>query len=432
MDFHASPAFELLYGGAAGGGKTWSLIAEGSRQADNEYYSGILFRRTYPQLRQADGPIDKSLKMFQRIGEYAKGEHTWHFHGGGKFIFSHMAEKEDYLAHDGAAYSYVAFDELAHFYEQQYRYLFGRLRAAKESGVRCYIRAATNPPKRTHPGYLWIKQRWAPWLDRKHPNPAKPGELRWYALIDEVETEVKKGHPHAWSRTFIPASFKDNPSLDPSYKRSLDTLPRNDRMRLRDGDWDAEEGSGAVFDKKWFQIADRMPDNIRLYRFWDMAATLKKASGDDPDFTASTLLGQKDGVTYMQPMRDRVTPAGFKKWIAAVATGEPGVEVGVEQEPGASGKYVADDLLAMFAKLNRVLRVRRPQGDKVARASVWSAQAEQGKVVLVRSHITPIETVLDELDQFPNGDHDDIIDSMSGAWRMTVPDSEVVNTRWGW
>lgn len=431
MEFHRSPAFELLYGGAAGGGKTWSLLAEGSRQAGNAEYKAVLFRRTFPQLNQADGPIEKSRKLFRRLGSFAGRQ--WNFNGGGRFMFSHMNEREDYLDHDGAAYAYIAFDELAHFYEMQYRYLFSRARVAVESGLRTYVRAATNPPRPSSPGFGWIKRRWAPWLDKTHPRPAKSGELRYYALVDEEEKEVEKGYPNSWSRSFIQAFAKDNPSLDESYLRNLDSLPRFERLRLKHGLWDIDDSSGAMFDRKWFRVLDTMPPGCKRYRFWDMAATVKKMKSDDPDYTATTLMGVKDGMRYMDSMRDRVTPADFKRWLLRTAIAEPDVEVAIEHEGGASGVYVADDLLDAFAKINRTLRVIRPQGDKATRAMPWSAQAEQGKIVLIKNHVTGIEEVLDELQMFPNGDHDDIVDSISGAWRMTATEAEYSqNSDWSW
>lgn len=438
LKFHQSPAFELLYGGAAGGGKTWSLLAEGLRQVDNADYTGVLFRRTFPQLNQAKGPIDKSRTMFRSYGTYVDSRKVWAFPSGAKFFFSHMAEKDSHLDHDGAAYAYAAFDELAHFFEEQYRYIFSRMRVEAASGLRTYIRAATNPPGKKHPGRGWIKRRWAPWLDKSHPNPAKSGELRWYAIVDGEEIEVEPGHPEAWSRSFIQAFYTDNPSLDKSYARNLDSLPKEERRRLKLGDWSSDEQKGSIFDKRWFRILEpgSMPQTAERFRFWDLAATKQKTSGDDPDYTATTLMVQKDGVTYFETMRDRLTPAEAKRWMRELAAREPETVIGWEQEPGSAGVYVRDDLLEMFRQMGRVAKPRRPQGDKVQRASLWSPQAELGKVVLVRNNHTPIEAVLNELYEFPNSGpeiHDDMIDSMSGAWLMTVSRDEAVDgDGWGY
>lgn len=438
LAFHQSPAFELLYGGAAGGGKTWSLLAEGARQIDNPKYTGILFRRTFPQLNQAKGPIDKSKEMYRAYGSYIDSKRTWEFTSGAKFFFSHMAETDSHLSHDGAAYAYAAFDELAHFFEDQYRYIFSRIRVEADSGLRTYMRAATNPPGRKHPGRGWIKRRWSAWLDKTHPNPAKSGELRWYAIVDGEEKEVEKGFPNSWSRSFIQAFYTDNPSLDATYARNLDSLPKEDRHRLKLGDWSTDESAGNVFDKRWFKILEpgHMPMIGKRYRFWDLAATEKKASGDDSDYTATTLMVQKDGLTYFETMRDRLRPADVKKWMLRLAMSEPDVEVGWEQEGGSAGVFVRDDLLEEFRKIGRVAKPFRPQGDKVQRASLWSTHAELGKIILVRNHHTPIEDTLNELYEFPNKGpevHDDQIDSMSGAWLMPLKRDKVHQTDgWGY
>lgn len=432
MAFHESPAFELLYGGAAGGGKTWSLLAEGARQSPNPHYNGILFRRTSPQLKQADGPIFKSREMYSGFGSYGESGKVWSFDAGGKFYFGHMAERYDYLTYDGSAFAYIAFDELAHFYEDQYRYMFSRARVPSDSGLRTYVRAATNPPGRNHPGKAWIKKRWAPWLDKSHPNPAAQGEIRWYAIIDGVETEVAEGTKNAWSRSFIQAFYTDNPSLDKTYERNLDSLPIADRKRLKMGIWDIDDQEGAVFDKRWFRVEPHMPQGEGMVRFWDFAATEKKSSGDDPDFTATTLMFQRDGLTYFQTMRDRLTPAGVKLWMRELMEREPGVRVGWEQEGGSSGVFVRDDLMELCRRMGRSGRAFKPQGDKVQRASLWSPFAEQGKIILVSNHHTPIEAIIDELHNFPNGPHDDMIDSMSGAWRMTASEATVQEASWGY
>lgn len=134
---------------------------------------------------------------------------------------------------------------MSDFSESQYVFITGWNRTTRK-GQRCRIVVAGNPP--TRPEGLWVIKRWAAWLDPNHPNPAKPGELRWYTMgPDEREIEVNGPGPHmvggewvvARSRTFIPAQLSDNPDLaDTNYKSVLDGLPPELRAAYRDGRFD--------------------------------------------------------------------------------------------------------------------------------------------------------------------------------------------------
>ena len=150
------------------------------------------------------------------------------------------ADKEKFK---GDPHDLICWDEIPDFTESVYDFVNIWCRSSTP-GQKCRILACGNPP--TKASGLWIFKRWAAWLDPTHPNPAKPGELRWYIKIrngvfEEVDGkgqyEVDGKMLHATSRSFIPASLRDNPDLtdDDQYERSLDKLDDDERDAYRDG-----------------------------------------------------------------------------------------------------------------------------------------------------------------------------------------------------
>lgn len=238
VSFLSSSAFEALFGGAAGPGKSDCLLVESLRQIENPRYNGILFRRTFNRLEGADGLIARSERWFPSYGgRYNSQKHVWKFPSGSRIYFGHMQHEWDKQQYQGAQFQYIGFDELTEFEESQYMYLFTRCRAPADSGLRSYVRAATNPG---NDGHEWVKRRF---ITTDIVNKQK-----WFALIDEVDTVVDRGHPDALSRVFYPALLADNPSADPEYRRRILLNPDPvERARLLDGDWDAYSGAGRVY-----------------------------------------------------------------------------------------------------------------------------------------------------------------------------------------
>ena len=245
LSFHMSSADEVCYGGAAGGGKSESLLVESVRYKDIPGSHSVLFRRTFPELMRADGLIQRSKQLFTNIGDYRAGEFRWYFetkkhNDPATLDFSHMERRDDMFKHQSAQYAYIGFDELTSFLEEQYLYLISRGRSTR--GVPVRYRSATNPG---NDGHVWVFKRWAPWLDPTHPNAAKPGEIRWFARILDEDREVESDWigpdgQEALSRTFIPAFIEDNPilmALDPRYRARLDALPEPYKSQLKDGNW---------------------------------------------------------------------------------------------------------------------------------------------------------------------------------------------------
>jgi len=169
---------------------------------------------------------------------------VWRRPGGVLIGLGGCNEEKDKQKYKGIPRDLYYFDEVSDFEKTQYEFIIAWNRSVKK-GQRCRVVAGGNPP--TRPEGLWVVQRWAAWLDPQHPNPAKPGELRWYTTDRDQEVEVDGKGPHwvnglkvfARSRTYLPASLQDNPDLmaTDDYQANLDSLPIELRSAYRDGDF---------------------------------------------------------------------------------------------------------------------------------------------------------------------------------------------------
>src|SRR5215210_8761980 len=234
-----SEADEIYYGGAAGGGKTDLVIGA----AITRHQRSVIFRREYAQ---HSAIVDRVTEILEPIADqvaYNGTDRRWRLPGR-RFIELGAAQHEDSVRkwrgrpHDGKL-----FDELPEFTEAQYLFFSGWARTTIP-GQRVRTIGAGNPP--TDADGEWVIQRWGPWLDEQHANPARPGELRWFVRIDGDDTEVEGPDPIDWhgetlyprSRTFIPARLADNLylSTDHTYRATLQALPEPLRSQLLYGD----------------------------------------------------------------------------------------------------------------------------------------------------------------------------------------------------
>ncbi len=233
---YESPADELFFGGAAGGGKTDLLLG----LALTKHRRSIIFRREFQQLRGAEGIIERSRRLLAKTGARFSGDsHMWRGAPGDRALeFGGVEREGDVYKYQGRPHDFIGFDEVTGFTEYQYLFLSGWLRTTIP-GQRTRIVATGNPPMNVEGE--WVLKRWAPWLDKQYPNPASPGELRWYARLDGVEREVSDSEPFEYkgeiiipkSRTFIPAFLSDNPYLmNTGYQGILQRLPEPMRTLL--------------------------------------------------------------------------------------------------------------------------------------------------------------------------------------------------------
>lgn len=270
----------MVYGGAAGGGKSWALLAEGCRHRNNPLFRGIIFRRTYRQIQAPGALLDESRRLYPQIGgTWVGSRQMWEWRTGAALQFSHLQHPDDVYNHQGAQYAFTGWDELTHFDSEQFWYLVSRLRSL--SGVRPYIRATCNPA----PG--WVREWLAPWVQQGYDGPggrAASGEVRRFVrrsgeIVWLVGGEEAREGERPLTCTFISANIYDNQRLldaNPEYLAALMSLPDIDRRRLLEGDWDVFEG--AFFDE-WaehrhavtppYQPGDRLPGHWRFYGGFD-------------------------------------------------------------------------------------------------------------------------------------------------------------------
>lgn len=230
-EFMSRNEYEVLYGGAAGGGKSDAIIAEALRQVDNPNYRAIIFRKTYPQCREL---IIKSIRIYKRAfpqAEYNGSEHYWTFPSGAKIYFGSMSNSTSYLSYQGLSYAYIAFDELTHFTQEEYEYMISRNRADGQN-LKVYIRATANPGGI---GHGWVKERFITAAPPGTPYTVKSNVIEPNGNMREVTR----------TRVFIPSSVFDNQALlknDPGYIANLAMLPEAKKKALLYGDWNSYEG----------------------------------------------------------------------------------------------------------------------------------------------------------------------------------------------
>ncbi|MEO2006929.1 MAG: phage terminase large subunit, partial [Candidatus Poribacteria bacterium] len=192
--FLRSTADECLYGGAAGGGKSFALLLEGLRGVENPGYRGLLLRRTFPELRKS--LMDQAQKILTGLATYNVESRTWTFPSGGQLMFGSLRNDREVHRYQSAEFAYIGFDELTSFSQYQYEYMLSRNRNVV--GLRNRIRAATNPGG---VGHNWVKARFV--------DKCPPYEKRWFARdtspVSAGEIAVPEGTPNARSRNFIPA-----------------------------------------------------------------------------------------------------------------------------------------------------------------------------------------------------------------------------------
>jgi len=426
--FLASSADIAIYGGAAGGGKTFALLMEPLYHISNPNFGAVIFRQSYPQIMNEGGLWDESFEIYPHVRPTPSpktGTLEWVFRSGARVSFRHMGREATKIDYQGAQIPMIGWDQLEQFTAGQFFFMLSRNRST--CGVRPYIRGTANP----QPGWLaefldwWIAEDGYARLDRigKVRHFIRAGDsIMWGDAAADLQETYNGERVEPKSVCFIPASIYDNPALlrkDPGYLSNLMALGEVDRLRLlgdreRGGNWRVRE-SGKKFKRSWFEVVDCAPASYdALVRFWDMAATEAK-KGTDPDWTVGALVGIKDGIWYIVDVRrDRATPHNTERLVRATAMEDGyGVTVRMEEEGGSSGKSMIDNY-ARKVLIGFDFAGVRSTGSKEVRANPVSAAAEAGNVRVVRGKWNG--AMLDEIAAFsPDCSHDDQVDAISGA-----------------
>lgn len=217
---------EAFYGGAAGGGKSDALLMDMVKYRDVPGYSALIIRRTFKELIKADAIMDRAHQWFRGTAARWNAEkRNYTFPSGATLEFGHFEHISDKWQYQSAAYQAIAFDEVTEFQEEQYTFLFSRLRRLKGSDVPTRIRSASNPGG---VGHEWVQKRFIP--DDWSPEMALQMKVYWKEGQDEDGRKTR--------RPFVPARVQDNPHLDQAdYIESLAELDSVTRAQLLSGDW---------------------------------------------------------------------------------------------------------------------------------------------------------------------------------------------------
>lgn len=245
--FIDSEAFETLFGGAAGGGKSYGQLVDALLYALKYKKSKqIIFRSTFADLEKS--LIRVSLEIYPlSIADYNSSKHTWKFSNGSIIDFGYIQYEKDVYQYQSAEYDVIRFDELTHFTEFMYTYMISRCRGANPYPKR--IKSSTNPGG---VGHVWVKERF---IDIGEPNTMHTCKL-------ETGQEV--------TRIFIPSLVTDNKFMldyDPDYIKRLDALPEKERKALKYGDWDIYDGMFFPEFKRRIHVIEpfQIPDTWNRY-----------------------------------------------------------------------------------------------------------------------------------------------------------------------
>jgi len=424
MQFLSSPADIAVYGGGAGGGKTWALLLEPLRHhVTAGEFTAVIFRRNLTQVKNPGGLWDESAKLYAPVGAKARtAALEWQFRSGARVRFGHLEHERTVFDWQGAQIPLLCFDELTHFSRSQFFYMLSRNRGM--CGVRPYVRATCNPDADS-----WVAEFIGWWIDSDtgFPIPERAGVLRWFVRAGEVlvwadsAEDLAERHPGIppKSVTFIPARLADNPALlsaDPGYLANLMALPTVERERLLGGNWRIRPAAGMYFRRGWCQIVEALPSDLKLVRYWDLAATAKTDS-NDPDWTVGIKLGRDEQGQYWvaQVERFRGGPGEVEQLLKNTASADgKAVRIGIPQDPGQAGKSQAAYLVRQLDGFT--VGTRSESGDKITRFGPFSSQARAGNVKILRGGWN--EDFLTALEGFPEALHDDDADSCSGAFQM--------------
>ena len=394
---------EMLFGGAAGGGKSdWSLMCA-LQYMDVPGHAALILRRTFPQLSQSDGLLPRAQEWLS--GTDAHGTDTvggfatkYLFPNGARLDFGHCQHEKDRFNYQGGAWQTIIFDELTHFTENIYLYIgMSRCRRPRDASpalarVPLRTRSASNPGG---VGHEWVRQRF---------------------LTEGTESLVNDN-----PRLFLRSYLKDNPSLDAEeYEKSLNELHPYERKQLLEGDWDVSP-PGSLFHRDWVEGCGVPRGTVkRRVRYWDPSATKPSKKNPDPDYTVGALWQERTQTErpyWLEHIeRFRAEPGELLRRIKRVADddGSDVLQV-IETQPAAAGKVMEKTI--RDALRPHVPKFHRAPGDKVIRGRGFCGDAEAGRVGIIPGDWTT--EWFREMEMFSLDDshsHDDQWDATCGGY----------------
>ena len=428
--FMTSPADIVIYGGAAGGGKTYALLLEALRHKDVPGFGAVIFRKNYNQITAEGGLWDASLKIFNQVPDASPKKTPklhWNFTNGGKLTFAHIDRDEDVHSYQGTEIAYIGFDELTHFSRYQFFYMLSRNRTT--CGVRPYIRATCNPDVDS-----WVASFISWWIDQDtgYPIPDRSGKLRyminlndvihWADSPDELAERFDINPEECKSVTFIASRLEDNKFLmesDPGYMANLKAMTEVEMERLLYGNWKIKPSAGTFFQRTQVgEMLEVIPDDLEaVCRGWDLAAT-SKDENEEAAYTAGVLMGRRKNGRFviLDVINQQLRAGDVRKLVLQTAQMDHGkyawVRQRLPQDPGQAGKDQARSYLSMLAGFD--VKIVIESGDKATRAEPMAAQWQHGMFDVVIGEWNDI--YFNQLESFPDSKWKDMVDASSSAF----------------
>lgn len=434
----ATPASICIYGGAAGGGKSFGLLLSALRYKNVPGFGCTIFRKNFNQIFAQGGLWDESMEIYQGVNgacpKFARGQWLFCNDEGqtlSKVTFAHIEKDEDVHKWQGSQICELGFDELTHFSEKIFFYMLSRNRSA--CGVEPFVRATCNPDANS-----WVAKFIEWWIDQDtgYPIPERSGKIRWFIRRDEtlywantrqelwkrfnLTTTEEKSEPR--SVTFIMSKLSDNKELlrvNPGYLANLKALSQVERERLLMGNWKIKAAAGLYFKRSQLgDILNNVPiDVIQWVRCWDLAAT-EKDEGGDPAYTAGVLMGKRANGRYVvaDVVNKQMSASDVRQTIKHTAQMDMArykrVRVRLPQDPGQAGKEQAQSYIKFLAGFD--VTTVAESGSKEARAEPMAAQWQVGNFDIVYGDWN--EEYLLQLENFPDGKFKDMVDASANAF----------------
>lgn len=432
--FLSSKADIVIYGGAAGGGKSYAILMEPLRHINNPQFGAVIFRQNANQITNEGGLWDTSQELYNGVGVAVKQPRPmWRFPSGARVTFAHLERNEAVHKWQGSQIALIEFDELTHFSEYQFFYMLSRNRST--CGVRPYVRATCNPDAES-----WVADFIQWWWDPAtgYAIPERSGVIRYMIRRDNIiywgdskqelwekfDLKTREDRAGVKSVTFIASSLQDNQILmqaDPGYLANLLSLSIVEQERLLKGNWKIKSAAGLYFKRSQIPAdgwLDEIPnDVVRWVRAWDLAATDEDEDGD-PAYTAGVLIGlRKNGRFVVADVTNkRLKAAGVREHIKSTAAMDKAkykkVRVRLPQDPGQAGKDQAENFIKFLAGFSVV--TERESGSKETRAEPFAAQWQHGNVDIVIGEWN--EMYIQQLEAFPESKFKDMVDASSSAF----------------
>lgn len=429
--FMATNADIVIYGGAAGGGKTFALLLEGLRHKDVKGFGGVVFRKNYNQITAEGGLWDASHKIYDMVPGMTSGKTPklhWNYPSGGKLNFAHISCDDDLASWQGTEICYLAFDELTHFSRKQFLYMLSRNRST--CGVRPYVRATCNPDADS-----WVAKFIEWWIDQDtgYPIPERSGRIRYMLVRNDttyfadtaeelLEQFEDANIDDCKTVTFIASKLTDNKVLmesDPGYMANLKALLEVERERLLKGNWKIKPAAGMFFKRSQIgEFLEELPDDVVTWaRGWDLAATSEDEKGD-PAYTAGVLIGKRRCGRYVvaDVTNVRLSAGDVRNHIKNTCVIDKKkykrVVERLPKDPGQAGKAQAESFIKFLSGF--VVKTIAESGSKETRAEPFAVQWQHGNVDMMIADWN--EMYLTQLESFPESKFKDMVDASSAAF----------------